>query len=201
MKRYVPDNQRPGPQRPGPGRRIGIFFGVLRLALFHADGMAGFGDTVQAFLNSFAPMLALSLVGGFIVALGGEVRLALDSVGSTVVAMLAQPVVSHWFARRWGREGPWLRYATAVNWCQWAPLLAMFLLMPVAPALVGFGLAPRDAVLLVIAVLITYALALSWFLARVGLGLSRGRAVVLVIVIHVVLAVVVEGPVLLSGGV
>ena len=180
-------------------RRFGIAGGVLRLGTFRADGMAGIPDGRQAFINSFAPMLALSLVGGFLLALSGHVAFALESVGSTVVAMLGQPVVSHWFAVRWGREGPWLRYATAVNWCQWAPMLAIFVLMPLVQIAVSVGMAPEAVAVALIVVLVAYALALSWFLARVGLGVSRLRALLLVVVVHLVLAVVVEGPLLLTG--
>jgi hypothetical protein len=184
--------------RPTP-RRFGIPGGMLRLAIFRAEGMAGFAGTTQGFINSFAPMLALTLVGGFLVALGGEPGLALESVGSTVVAMLAQPVVSHFLAVRWGREAPWLRYATAVNWCQWAPLLAILVLMPVVQIAVGVGLTPEAVAVGLVVVLIAYALTLSWFLAVVGLGISRGRAVMLVVAVHVVLGVIVEGPLLLTG--
>ncbi len=191
--------RRPTPPGMAPRRRFGVGGGMLRLALFRAEGMAGFPDSKQGFINSFAPLLAMALVGGFLVATGGEPRLALESVGSTVVAMLAQPVVSHWFATRWGREGPWLRYATAVNWSQWAPMLAIFMLMPLVQLALGIGLAPKLVALGLLAVVFAYALALSWFLARIGLGISRIRALVLVIAVHLVLVVVVEGPLLLNG--
>jgi hypothetical protein len=188
--------------QPGmaPRRRFGIAGGMLRLALFRAEGMAGFPDSTQGFLNSFAPMVALTLVGAFLVAMGGELGLALESLSSTIVAMLAQPVISHWLARRWGREAPWLRYATAVNWCQWAPMLAIFVLMPLVQIAIGFGFTPEVAAVLLIVVLLAYAMALSWFLARVGLGVSRWRAALLVVVVHAVIAVIVEGPLLLGGG-
>ncbi len=192
----TPPGMKPGRMAP---RRIGIGGGVLRLALFRAEGMAGFPDSVQGFLNSFAPMLALTLVGGLLLAMSGHVGIALESIGSTVVAMLAQPVVSHWLAVRWKREEPWLRYATAVNWCQWAPMLAIFVLMPLVQIAVSVGMAPEAVAVALIVVLVAYALALSWFLARVGLGVSRLRAAVLVVAVHLVLAIVVEGPLLLTG--
>ncbi len=187
------------PTLPGDARRFGIFGAVLRLGTFRAEGMAGIPEGRQAFLNSFSPMLALALVGGFLVGLSGHVAFALESIGSTVVAMLGQPVVSHWFAVRWGREGPWLRYATAVNWCQWAPMLAIFLLMPLMQIAISMGVAPDAVAVALIVALIAYALALAFFLARIGLGVSRGRAVLLVVAVHVALAIVVEGPALISG--
>jgi hypothetical protein len=187
-------------QQPGmaPRRRFGIPGGVLRLAVFRAEGMEGFPDSAQGFINSFAPMAALTLVGGFLVAMGGDLGLALESVSSTIVAMLAQPVVSHFLAVRWGREGPWLRYATAVNWCQWAPILAIFVLMPLVQIAIGVGFTPEAVAVGLVAVLLGYALSLSWFLARVGLGVSRLRAAVLVVLVHLVIAAIVEGPLLLS---
>lgn len=188
---------KPMPRRPQ--RPFGIAGGVARIALFRAEGMAGFAGTTQGFLNSFAPMLALWLVGCALIALHGEVRLALESLGSTVVALLAQPVVSHWFAVHWRREENWLRYATAVNWCQWAPLLAIVVVLPVAVMLAaGLGLPPRGAALVMIAALFAYVLSLSWFLARVGLGVSRRQAVVLVVAINLAMGIVTEVPDLIS---
>ena len=188
----------PQPRQAAP--RFGILGGMLRLGLFRAEGMAGFPDSVQGFLNSFAPMLALILVGALLVATGGDPVFALESAASSLVALLAQPVVSHFLAARWGREAAWLRYATAANWCQWTPILVIAVLLPLAEMATQMGMAPQLAAGLVLLLTLVYALGLAWFLARVGLSLSRGRAALLVAIVHIVLGAVIEIPVLLGHG-
>ena len=49
---------------------------------------------------------------------------------ATLIALLAPPVISQALARRWGRQERWFRFATAINWCQWAlPLLGAVLVL------------------------------------------------------------------------
>ena len=50
---------------------------------------------------------------------------AIADLLATVAVLLAPPVLSFEFARLWGRQDHWLRFATAFNWCQWLlPVLA-----------------------------------------------------------------------------
>ena len=176
-----------------------MVLGVARLARGRADGMAQFGDTVQAFLASLAPLLAFPLVGSFFLLLSGKVAGALLITLVSCVALLAPPVLSHALARLWGREADWLRYATAFNWCQWAvPLAALALLLVLRPA-VGAGPpgpAAGNAFLLGLG---AYTLWLQGFLARHGLGVSWPRALAVVLVTNAGSALLVLGPLRLLG--
>ena len=102
-------------QRPRFGD---IVVGTMRLARGRADGLLHFGATPEAFLVSLAPLVALPLVGGALMLLGGGGLNALSILLVMLCALLTTPVVSFEVARLWGREVAWPRYATAFNWCQ-----------------------------------------------------------------------------------
>ncbi|MGC8477614.1 MAG: hypothetical protein ACP5NP_14795, partial [Acetobacteraceae bacterium] len=115
-----------------PRRKTGnIARGVALLAVGRAEGLEQFAGTPQALLSSLAPLLAFPLVGFLLSAIGrpaGTLPALADLLGA-ICAALAPPVLSWEFARRWQRTELWLRYATALNWCQWVvPLLAAVLL-------------------------------------------------------------------------
>ncbi|MGH7041079.1 MAG: hypothetical protein ACREFY_02970 [Acetobacteraceae bacterium] len=195
------------PERRRPARRGNIVLGILRLARGRADGLDQFGYTVQAFLASLAPLVAVPLVGYLLLALqggapargGGELGALADLLG-TACALLAAPVLSFELATLWRRQALWLRYATALNWTQWAiPVLASVLLTVAYPVLAAL-LSARWAIGTVGVAIIGYALWLHWFIACHGLSLSRPRAVLLVIVVNVVTGALVLGPRLLALG-
>ena len=184
-------------QRPGAQT---ILRGVLLLARGRAEGLRQFGDTPQAFLASLAPLIAFPLVGYLLLAAGGHGTAAIAGLLGTLCALLAPPVISFELARWWGRQHLWLRYATAVNWCQWAiPLLASALLLVVYPVLAQL-LSDNAAGVAVIAAIAAYALWLHWFLARHALALSGARAALLVGLVNLGTALLVLGPRLLSLG-
>jgi len=179
------------PRRPQAGRNIAL--GVLLLARGRARGLDQFGNTVQGFLASLAPLIAFSLVEAVLILLQGAVVPALTDFLVTMCAILAPPVLSHALARRWERETDWLRFATAFGWCQWVPLVAVAVMLAMAMA-VGVGLpeqAGRGALLAVVAL---YALWLNWFVARHGLRLSPLRAAALVLLVNLGTAALVAGP-------
>lgn len=191
--------------RRRPSQRGNIVLGILLLARGRADGLAQFGYTVQAFLSSLAPLVAFPLVGYLLLALsgggphGGEVGALADLLG-TVCALLAPAVLSFELARLWRRQALWLRYATALNWSQWAiPVLASVLLLVVYPALASAA-SPRLAIGVVGIAIGGYALWLHWFIARHGLSLSRWRAALLVFLVNLVTGLLVFGPRLLTLG-
>ena len=195
-----------------PGRRQppwggNIVLGMLLLARGKAEGLDQFGYTVQAFLSSLAPLIAVPVVGYLLLAVrGGEPARAGGELGAlaellgTICALLAPAVLSFELAKLWRRQGLWLRYATALNWSQWViPLLASVLLLVSYPLLAAV-LSDRLALGLVGIAIGGYALWLHWFIARHGLALSRLRAVVLVVVVNIVTGVLVLGPRLLALG-
>jgi len=168
----------PGRAPPGLPSLGTVARGLWRLARGHADGLDRFNATVAGFLVSLLPLLLLALL----MAAGGAPD-APRGLAVAVVGLLAPPVLSHALAARWGREREWLRYAVAVNWCQWAlPMLVAVLLLVVQAATGDSGqvlLAMRLALLAVIG----YWLWLNWFIARHALNLSRGRAALLVFLV------------------
>ncbi|MDE2582985.1 MAG: hypothetical protein KGL52_15230 [Rhodospirillales bacterium] len=191
----------PNRRRPRPGN---IAIGVLLLARGRAEGLEQFGYTPQAFLSSLAPLVAFPLVGYLLVAVGGGSPQgggqlgALADLLATLCALLAPPVLSFELAARWRRQALWLRYATALNWTQWAvPLLASALLLLAYPLLAA-ALSARVALGIVGLAIAFYALWLHWFIARHGLSLSPGRAAVLVLIVNLVTGVLVLGPRLLA---
>jgi hypothetical protein len=169
--------------------------GVLRLACFHSDGLRYFGATPAAFLNSLAPWIAFPLVGSILMLLGGGGRQALVYLLFTCVMLLTPPVLSERLAHFWRRDEAWLRYAVAVNWCQWVmPMLGTACVLGLAIA----GLPESAAWDIALALLTIYTLALHWFLARRGLGISPLRAVVFVGIVNIGTGVLVIGPLLLG---
>jgi hypothetical protein len=177
-----------------------IAWGIWRLATFNADGFAAFAPTAQGLLNSFAPLLALPLIGFATQMAKGEWHYAISDMLVTIVAVLMPLVVSEAFARRWGRQARWARFAVATNWCQWAvPMLLLLLaLLLSCLALLGLEVSQTAAGAAVI-VLVCYGLALHWFLARRGLDVSRGQATLLVLVADLLTGLFVIGPRVLAA--
>ncbi len=195
------------PDRRQPPRGGNIVLGMLLLARGKAEGLDQFGYTVQAFLSSLAPLIAVPVVGYLLLAVrggeparaGGELAALAELLG-TICALLAPAVLSFELAKLWQRQVLWLRYATALNWSQWViPLLASVLLLVGYPLLASA--LPNQLALGLVGIAIGgYALWLHWFIARHGLSLSRLRAVVLVVAVNIVTGVLVLGPRLLALG-
>ena len=180
-----------------PGRP-NILRGIPLLCRGRAAGLAEMGAGPQDFLSSLAPLIAFPLVGCALMMSQGSVADAATDFLATLIAILAPPVISHFLARRWGREDQWLRFATAFNWCQWVLPLLGALLVLVAGFLVQGGMPLRSDVVLLCCVLLAYAFWLHWFLARPGLALPAGRAVLLVFLVNLVTIILVGGPQLLQ---
>lgn len=174
----------------------GVLLGIAWLVRFRARGLALFGNTPQAFMNSLAPLLAFPLVGGLLRLIEGAPREALADVLASVVALLAPAVLSHAIASLWRREALWLRYAVAYNWCQSAMTLATLLVgafTAVAAASLGWD-AAQALVKAALAFVLIYWLVLGWFLAWRGLQLSAGRAVLFVLLLNIGVAALMIGP-------
>ena len=194
------EHNRTGPAGPaGPTGVAGIVIGILRLATGRADGAARFAGTVQAYLSSLSPLIAFLLVGTVLRLLQEAAVPVLRDVLAAAIALLAPAVLSHAIVSAWKREEGWLRYAVAYNWCQWALLPALLLIlvgmgMAVAAGL-GHAAAGRTALLL----LAGYALWLHWIVSRATLGLQPGRAALLVLLVNCGTAALVFGPTILMA--
>ncbi len=183
------------PRREPPN----VLLGILRLARFDARGLTQFGSTPEGFLASLAPLIAFPLVGAVLLLGRGDPLDALAEFLATICTLLAPPVLSHLFAVAWNREGEWLRYATAFNWCQWAIPMAAAVMLLLAAMLIGAGLPNREAAVIALGGLAVYALALHWFIARKGLQLSILRATLLVLGVNIGTGVLVLLPMLFSA--
>jgi len=172
----------PGRGEPGAPRRLfslsGVARALWRLGRGHADGLDGFNATVAGFLASLLPLLLLALL----MAAGGAPDAARGLAGA-VVGLLAPPVLSHALATRWGREREWLRYAVAVNWCQWALPMLFAALLLLAQLVTGGGDEAALAVRVAVLGLVAYWLWLNWFIARHALSVPAGRAALLVFLV------------------
>lgn len=180
------------PRQTPPGN---LLAGLTRLVLFNRSGFAAIGSTTQAFLSSLAPLIAFVSVGTVLDVLGLGWRLGLGDGLQTLCVVLGQPVASNLFARLWRREDRWLRYATAMNWCQVAiPVLgAVFL---AAAAVFGSASAsPRTLVMAAFSAVFVYAVVLNWFLAWRGLDLSPWRAVLFLLAVTGAVSLLLAVPV------
>ena len=176
---------------PRPGN---ILRGIALIARGRRDGLDQFGDYPQDFLASLAPLIAFPLVGGLLMLAGGQPQAAASGFLTALVALLAPPVLSYEPARWWRRQDHWLRYATALNWCQWiVPVLGIILLTLVFPLVQSLASA-RAAGMVVIGLLVAYGLWLHWFIARHGLAISPLRAALLVVLVNLTTAVLVFLP-------
>ncbi len=176
------------PARPSPLR------GVLLLARGRGEGMACFRSSPEAFLASLAPLLALPLAGAAILVVRGAFMPAAALVLLAVTTQVGPAVLSHAVARAFSREDDWLRYATAYNWCQWANVAVMAVLLLVLSGMTG---APVPVVVGSAAfgyAVLGYSMWLHWVLARSGLDLSRWRAAGLVLAVSFGTMLLVVGP-------
>ncbi len=182
--------------RARPGN---ILRGVTLLARGKAEGLSQFASSPQALLSSLAPLIAFPLVGFLLTVIGrpGAAASGLADLLGALCAALAPPVLSYEFARHWHREAGWLRYATALDWCQWVvPLLAALLLTVIYP-IVASALPARGALGIVALGIVAYALWLHWFIARHGLMLSGRQAALLVFLVNLGTGLLAIGPRLL----
>jgi hypothetical protein len=175
-----------------------VLTGILLLIRFRAEGLALFTPTPAGFLNSLAPMIAITLVAGMRPLLAGNYRLFVLHVLSNVIALLTPAVTSHFLARIWGREARWLRYAVAMNWCHAA------LSLPATLILLAFAADSANGMVSGMPALLTVAFAAYWFvfscfLARRGLDVTRSKAVLAVLIPGALVTLIVTAPLLLRA--
>ncbi len=171
----------------GQAPKTSVLAGLTKLAQGDATGIMHFGHTPRAFLLSLVPMIALPLTIGIATMASGAVVQALEDLTASFCVLLLPPVISHTLAKVWKREEPWLRFAVAFNWCQFAlstlcvgVLLVLGIVLGTAGGAVG-----ADTVMAIVALMclgiVGYGLWLHWFVARWGLGVSGGKAALLVL--------------------
>lgn len=166
--------------RPDPRS---VFQGMALLACGRAEGLEKFKGTVNGFLAALAPGIAYNIVFMLLALMQKDAVVGVIRVELSLCSFLALPVISNWFAVRWGKEDRWLRYATAAAWSQWTSVFVLALVMAIAAFLMprvaempGFGNAAIAATQL-------YDLWLGIFIARCGLGITRWRAVLVAVAV------------------
>jgi len=175
-----------------------ILRGLLLLARGKPSGIAEFGNSLDGFTASLAPLIAFPLVGAVVTVLGGQWQLAIIGFLSRLSAVLVLPVITYEFARRTGREALWLRTATALDWSFWI-LLPLLCVAALAGALFVEAGLPLDAGgYVALAIMVGYLLWYRWFILRAGLGINRLQAALLLGVSSLAIAVCTAGPLLLD---
>ena len=171
-----------------------ILRGMGQLARLRGAGIGQFPATRLAFFNSLAPWLALPLVGGLLLLIGGQARAAIGNLLFAAVALLAPAVVSHALARWWGREARWLRYAIAFNWCQWVITAAGLGVLVLAEIALDAGI-PRNGVLIILSLgFMIYAMAVQVTVASAGLAITRLRATGFIVLVNLAAVLLVLLP-------
>lgn len=153
-----------------------VIQGMTLLAYGRPEGIRMFGSTVDSLLAALSPGLAMCLVGLFTSFLQKDPFLALGRVELSFCTLLALPVISHFFARRWGKEGLWLRYATAAVWCEWVSVFVSIAALAVGSVLFSALAGTPSFGRVIVGVSNLYGLWLGIFVAKTGLQLSWFRA-------------------------
>ncbi|MFT8587013.1 hypothetical protein [Acetobacter papayae] len=156
-----------------------IVQGMLLLSSGRREGLACFEGTTNALGAAMAPQLAFVLVGGLQVFLQPDTVMELVKLLLSFCVLLMPLVISHAYARRWGREGLWLRYMTAATWCNWMIVLVSLVCTVLAVLLFPALVKEPSFMVALVFVATVYEMWLQWFVARVGLELGAGRAIVL----------------------
>ena len=159
-----------------------ILRGLWRLAKCERAGIGEFGNELDHFYASLAPLIGIPLAGALVTALNGAWQPALVGFLSRLVAVLLLPVAVYEFSRLFGREKFWLRTATALNWSFWMLFPALIASAFIGAILAQFGLAMGLAELLTLALMALYLLWYRLFALSAGLGVGYVQAGVILVV-------------------
>jgi hypothetical protein len=159
-----------------------ILQGLFKLARGNAKGIEEFSGTKEAFSASLAPLIAFPLVGAMITAAGGDWKTAILGALSRLCAVLTLPLITYEFSKLFGKTNLWLRTATALNWCFWLVLPAIFLAALLGSFFVQFGLPLIRAEKVVLELVAFYLLWNRWFVFKAGLQLNIWRALLVLAV-------------------
>jgi hypothetical protein len=175
-----------------------ILRGLFFLARGAKEGMKEFGDDMDSFTSSLAPLIAIPLVAAGLVGGGGDWRGAVMGFLAQLCWVLALPVIMFEYARWLQRDTQWLRTAVALNWSVWL-VLPVALLAGILGALVAaFGVPVEVATLGALGALLAYMFWLRWFIFTAGLGLTGWQAAGLVMICAAVQVVCLGTPLVLG---
>ncbi len=182
---------------PPPNGRLAL--GLLLIGTGRPAGFAQFGGTTEAFLSSLAPLMAILIVIGGVIAWSGRPASGLMILLTGLCDLLAPAVIAELFCRLWQRQPQWALYANVLNCAQWLLPAALVLLLPLASLGMALGLSLTQASLLTMAAFGLYTMWFHWFTARHVLALSAGRALVVMLSVVFGTALLLQAPELLAG--
>lgn len=177
----------PPAETPG-GAATRIIRGVVRLGRGKAEGIESFGNTPEALLSAIAPSAALFLVLALSQFVQGYDATEVTKVLILITALLLRLVVSQALASVWGKAEGWLRYATALLWSAWLPMVLSLVVLSIAQIIMPGIVTSRPALAVIMIGIEAYEFWLSWFVAKSGLGLKGGKAALLVVAVNLAVA-------------
>jgi len=178
---------------------MNVLIGIFELATGHARGFARFGATVRDFVVSVAVLIAVPAFGSLLLAARYGMATGLTLLLLVACALLAPPVLSHLFARAWGKEALWLRFAIAFNWSRLGITTLYAVLLSVTAILMQAGLPNETMGTLLQLAMLAYTLWFDWFLIRHGLQVTRGRAALAVLGVNAGTLLLVAVPMFFSA--
>lgn len=159
-----------------------ILQGIAKLARGNPKGFEEFSATPEAFTASLAPLIAFPLVGALVTALDGGWKMALLGLLSRLCSVLILPVLTYEFARFFGRQSQWLRTATALNWCFWLLIPAVFVAIFLGIIAAEIGIPLQLAELGTLGLAGCFLLWNRWYIFKAGLRINGWRAAVVILV-------------------
>lgn len=159
-----------------------ILRGLAKLACGNAKGIEEFSGTAEGFGASLAPLIAIPLVQAIMEAVRGDWKISILGFFINLCGVLMLPVVTYEFAKAFKRQERWLRMVTALNWCTWLCLPAIFLASILGDIIAQSGLSLARVELLMIAGVMVYLVWNRWFVLKTGLQIKGWQALLVLFV-------------------
>lgn len=153
-----------------------ILLGLAKLAGGNAKGLEEFSSKPEGFTASLAPLIAIPLVQALVEVVHGDWKMSLLGFFINLCGVLMLPVVTYEFSRIFGRKDYWLRTVTALNWCVWLCLPAIFLASILGDVIVQSGLSMARVELIMVGGVTFYLIWNRWFVLKSGLKIKGWQA-------------------------
>ena len=161
-------------------------YGAYRLCRFDAQGLAYFNASREGFWRSFFAAVLVAPAEFLIKALdldqatvqAGPLRIVLIEGLAYVILVFAYPVIVYELCRLFDKERNFITYVTAYNW---ASVIQMALVLPVA-VLVASGALPSTVANLAQLAVTVVIFVILWYIAKAALQVPGQTAAMLVII-------------------
>lgn len=158
-----------------------ILSGIAKLACGNAKGVDEFSATPESLGASLAPLIALPFVDAIVSSFSGDWKTEVVAFLSSLCTVLVLPVLVYEFSRLFDRQGQWLRTTTALNWCHWLIIPAIWAAASLIPVMARFGLPVAYSGIASIGLAELYLLWNSWFVLKSGLRVNGWRAALILL--------------------